>query len=175
MKRHRLGGRAVGGAAVVSILVAGVVAEGAAFAALPFPSSHYAGRGKVCEDNTPHHRYTNCLPKRADDHFSFRTSVTRRRVTGFAGTIGPLFCGGGTNTINVKAMAVKPDGRFSDAFSVPNRGPNGQVNGTSYVTVRGKFTSATSAAVFYRLVTDFKNAPAGANCGAEVIGTAHLT
>ena len=175
MKRLRVSGRTVGRAAVISLLVGGVLGEGEALAALLRPSSHYAGRGKVCEDNTPHNRYTNCLPKRADDRFSFRTSPTRRHVTGFAGTIGPFFCGGGTETIKVKAMAVKPDGRFSDSFSVPNRGPNGQVNGTSHVTVRGRFTSATSATVFYKLVTDFKNTPAGANCGAEVNGSAHLT
>lgn len=154
---------------------AALVAAANALGAQPRPSSRYVGRGRVCENNAPHHRYTSCLPARDDDHFSFKTSASGAKVIGLAAAIGPFYCGGGTSTITVKAMTVGHDGSFSTSFSTPNRGPTGAVNGTSRVQVHGRFTSARVAHVFYRLVTHFNHTPSSQDCGAQVSGNARAT
>lgn len=158
----------VGAVVTTSVLAAAA----GAVAAQPKPSSLYAGRGRVCENNAPGHRYTSCLPKRQEDRFSFRASATARKVIRFAATIGPFYCGGGTNTITVKSMTIGRDGSFSASFSSANRGPTGAVNGTSRVQVRGRFISARLARVFYRLVTHFNHTPSSQDCGAQVSGRA---
>ncbi len=162
--------RSVRHAGLTGLLVASVMlaAGSIALAAHPKRSARFAGSGRLCENNTLSHRYTNCIAHR--DKFSFRTSANGAKVTSFAGQIGPFYCGLVSNTVGVKFIRVHRDGAFSFRFSTPNR-VGGKVNGTSHVQIRGKFTSSRSATVFYKLVTHFN--VSSPDCGAQVTGTAH--
>jgi hypothetical protein len=155
--------------ALVAVLLLSIA--GAAIAARPKPSATYAGKGRVCENNAPRHRYTACLSKRV--RFSFKTSADASAVVKFRGRIGPFYCGGGSSTVTVKRMTVARSGSFDFRFSAANRGPDGPINGTSHVHVHGRFlTGGKRATVFYRLVTHFNNTPRAQDCGAQVRGTA---
>ncbi len=158
--------------AAVALAIGTTTLSGAALAAVVHPerSARYSGSGRLCENNAPGHRFTDCP---GHDRFLFRTSAQGSHVTAFFGRIGPIYCGGGTNTITVKSMKVGADGSFGTRFSSPNVA-FGKTTGTSHVVVRGKFTNAKTARVFYRLVTHFNNTPSSQDCGAQVSGTAHV-
>jgi hypothetical protein len=152
-------------------VVAGLVAVGmssTALAAHPKRSATYAGTGRLCENNTPHHGYTDCV---GGDSFVFGVSANGSRVIHFAGHIGPLYCGGGTLTVTAAFIGVARNGAFAYSFGAPSRGPTGKINGHSAVQIRGRFTgNGRQAHLFYRLATHFK--AGGPVCGAQVSGTA---
>ena len=159
-------------AGVVS-LAALAVLGGVALAAQPKAGAHYKGKGKFCENNAPQHKFTTCPGNK--NKFSFATSADATRVTGFKGKLGPLYCGGSKQTVKVTFMTVKSDGSFAFTFSAPNK-VNGKTNGTTTVTVKGRFKGdGTTASVFYRAVTHFNNTPHTQDCGGQVKGTANAS
>lgn len=136
--------------------------------ARPAHPASWHGAGKVCENNAPGRRYTDCF---GNDRFSFRTSLSGQSIRSFSGQIGPFYCGGGTNTITYKSVAIRSDGSFAAHFTSANV-VAGKKTGESRVVVRGRFTAARTAHLFYSLVTHFSGTSSSQDCGAQVTGVA---
>jgi hypothetical protein len=133
-----------------------------AFAATPLGSAHFKGSGKLCVNNTPDHRFTNCADR---DKFSFHTSSSGRKVLNFAGKVGPLYCGGATYNVTADKMRVRRHGRFHKKFTAsdPNH-PGGQDS----VAIKGRFVRHRVAKVSYKLILLWNG-----DCGGLVRGKAH--
>ncbi|MBA3866186.1 MAG: hypothetical protein H0X42_07555 [Solirubrobacterales bacterium] len=140
---------------------------GLALAATPSGGAHFAGKGKFCGNNAQGHTYTDCI---GTDPFSFRTSADGGKVTHFKAKIGPLYCGGATNTISFEPLTVSA-GAFRGKFTEPQRS-HGEVTATVNVTMHGSFLTAKKAKVTYRLLIRFTGSPASEDCGAQVRGIA---
>jgi hypothetical protein len=144
------------GAATVLVLSMAAVA----LSATPVGSAHFKGRGKLCVNNTPDGRFTNCAGR---DKFSFHTSSSGRKVRNFTGKVGPLYCGGATYSVNAAKMRVR-HGRFHKKFTVSDPyHPGGQ----DRVAIKGRFVRHRVAKVSYKLILLWND-----DCGGRVRGKA---
>lgn len=141
------------GATVVAVLSMAAVA----LSATPVGSAHFKGKGKLCLNNAPNHRFTNCAGR---DKFSFDTSSSGRKVLNFTGKMGPLYCGGVTYNVNADRMRVR-HGRFHKAFTAED--PSNQ--GKDSASIKGRFVRRKVAKVSYKFVRYD-------NCGGLVRGKA---
>lgn len=163
MLKLRLSGPPV---VVLAVLLA---FAGVVLAAKPLGGTHYSGSGKLCMNNNAGGKYS-CTDTR--DKFSLRTSDSGAKVKRFTGHVGPLYCGGGTDTIHDKNVAID-NGAFQDSFSSPNI-VGGMQTGTIHVHINGNFKGDGSKVhVAYSFVVHFKGEPKSHDCGARVEGTAH--
>jgi hypothetical protein len=150
--------RLAGAATVVVLSMAAV-----ALSATPAGSAHFKGRGKLCLNNTPDRRFTNCTDTK--DKFSFHTSSSGRKVRNFTGKDGPLFCGGATYNVTAAKMRVR-HGRFHKKFTVSDPyHPGGQ----DRVAIKGRFVRHRVAKVSYKLILLWND-----DCGGRVRGKAHV-
>jgi hypothetical protein len=157
--------------AAVAVLVTLGLA-GASLAAEPKAGTRYVGSGKLCLNNTPDQSFTDCGSR---DRFSLHTSAGGQRVSKFRGQVGPLWCGGGTDTIRDGRLAIRKDGSFGDAFSRPNV-VGGKANGTIHVKIHGHFKgNGGKVHVVYSAVVHFSGTSHKDDCGGRVEGYAHAT
>jgi hypothetical protein len=164
------GGPSVLKAVGVTAVLLPLVVAGATLAAQPQPGTRYSGSGKLCLNNTPDQSFTNC---RSRDTFSLHTSANGRRVSRFRGRVGPLWCGGGTDTVRDARLAIRKDGSFDDAFTAPNR-VGGQTNGTVHVKINGQFKGTGGKVhVVYSAVVHFSGTSHKEDCGGRVEGDGH--
>lgn len=164
MGRGRIRRAAVLALASVMALAVATTALGAH----PLKGKHYSGHGTDYFNNTKSGSYTQRERGRRSK-IRFDVSKDGRHVTGLRGYYD-FYCGAGTSSITDKKLKISRHGTFSDTGSFPNKAPNGSVNGTVHVKLRGRFTGDGSAArVVYKVVIDFTG-DTQRPCGTKVVG-----
>jgi hypothetical protein len=166
-------GLAAGGAALAIVAAAPAIVP-AAPSSSPKHGASFKGTGRLYTNNAPTWRRSKT------EQLSFTISADGRRILGFHGYYSS-YCNVPMSTVSAAYLNVTSAGTFSYRFSALRRDPAGHVNGRTYASISGRFTSARTATLSYlvnygglhdRTPYDTSK-PHALGCAAWVRGTAH--